>query len=278
MPFKKRIRTGWGDSVLGSGSYPGLNSPTTKRLLINPSTAVADCILWLAADKMVADGNATNDGDAVGTWTDHSGGSRDATQATAGFKPLYKTAIQHGYPAVRFQGTDDFLQIADNNVWSPVVNDMTAFVVYKPANLDTNQQVIGKGGASSYEWAMFFTTTGILSATTYQVGGAGNMVANSSAGVVTTSAFEIDTFWVDYNVEIRNYHNGGAKVTSSSVTGGSTNGTNLVEIGARADSALYFTGDILEIVVYNRALTNAELNLVNSYLGAKYALNVTPVS
>ena len=50
-----------------------------------------------------------SDGDAVGSWLDDSAAGNDASQTTAGYKPLYKTNIVGGNPAVRFQGLDDSL-------------------------------------------------------------------------------------------------------------------------------------------------------------------------
>ena len=62
----------------------------------DPST-ITGCKLWLKADSL-----ALSDGAAVSTWPDSSGLSNDATQATAGNKPIYKTSIVNGKPVVRF--------------------------------------------------------------------------------------------------------------------------------------------------------------------------------
>jgi hypothetical protein len=51
-----------------------------------------------------------NDGNAIGTATDYSGNGRNFTQATAGNKPTFKTAIVNGLPVMRFDGVDDYLQ------------------------------------------------------------------------------------------------------------------------------------------------------------------------
>ena len=51
-----------------------------------------------------------SDGSAVDTWTDLSSNSRNATQATAANRPVYKTSIQGGNPVVRFDGSNDILE------------------------------------------------------------------------------------------------------------------------------------------------------------------------
>jgi len=62
-------------------------------------------VAWYDASQITG----LSDGDPVGTWSDLSGNSHDATQATAALKPLYKTNLQNGLAMVRGDGTDDVL-------------------------------------------------------------------------------------------------------------------------------------------------------------------------
>src|SRR5574343_1369214 len=64
---------------------------------------------WLVA----ADITGLNDGDAVATWEDSSGNNRDASQATGANRPTYKTNIVNSLPVVRFDGSDDYLEMGD---------------------------------------------------------------------------------------------------------------------------------------------------------------------
>lgn len=50
-------------------------------------------------------------GDAVSSWDDRSSNANNATQATSSNKPSYQTNIQGGQPAIRFDGTNDSLEI-----------------------------------------------------------------------------------------------------------------------------------------------------------------------
>src|SRR5436305_811469 len=61
--------------------------------------------------QYIADGAGSSDGDAVASWTDSSGNSRPALQASGGAKPAYKTAIANGHAAVRFSGSQ-YMQTA----------------------------------------------------------------------------------------------------------------------------------------------------------------------
>jgi hypothetical protein len=51
-----------------------------------------------------------DDGDATGRTADKSGNDHHLTQATTGFKPLYKTAVQNGLSVLLFDGIDDYLR------------------------------------------------------------------------------------------------------------------------------------------------------------------------
>lgn len=63
--------------------------------------------LWLdAADSATI----TTVSGAVSQWNDKSGNSRNATQSTAGSRPLLTTVS--GYPVIQFDGTDDWMTIA----------------------------------------------------------------------------------------------------------------------------------------------------------------------
>jgi hypothetical protein len=125
---------------------------------------IAGLKLWLKADSL-----SLSDGDPVSTWADSSGNGNDATQGTAGLRPLYKTNIVGGKPVVRFDGTDDYLALTGLNL-----TDFTAFVVYQTSgnnvllgNAGTNFQIFGIGnGANAYSFYdnLTFLSSDILSA------------------------------------------------------------------------------------------------------------------
>src|SRR4051812_40492914 len=77
--------------------------------------------VWFKADS---ESYANND--AVGTVTDRSGNSRNATQATAAQKPTFKTGIQNGLPVYRFDGVDDNMATA---AWTALSQPTTIFFV-----------------------------------------------------------------------------------------------------------------------------------------------------
>lgn len=85
-------------ALMGAGSVAGAELWTPAQI----TTA-----LWLdAADASTI----TTVNGAVSQWNDKSGNGRNATQSTAGARPLLTTV--GGYPVIQFDGVDDWMNIA----------------------------------------------------------------------------------------------------------------------------------------------------------------------
>jgi hypothetical protein len=78
--------------------------------------------------------------------------------------------------------------------------------------------------------------------------------------------------------------NGGAKLAGTGTdfdVGAMDDKLDRFAVGASMDTgtvALFLTGDIAEILIYSRALTNAEHDTVLNYLEGRYAITITAVS
>lgn len=95
-----------GQFIYGKPSTNNAAGPTT----ILPSD-LANLIGWYRADAITG----LSDADPVGTWSDESGASNDLT-STGANRPTYKTNIQNTLPAVRFDGTDDWMDVGTGAV------------------------------------------------------------------------------------------------------------------------------------------------------------------
>lgn len=90
--------------------------------------------LWLKADAITG----LNDGDPVGTWNDSSGNGNNAAQSTAANKPTYKTSIINSQPIVRFDGSNDRLDISS----IAIPNDPIVFVIAKVTGTTTYREFV----------------------------------------------------------------------------------------------------------------------------------------
>lgn len=217
-------------------------------------------ILWLKADALGLSNN-----DPVSTWTDSSGAIHNATSAGAA-RPTFKTAILNGLPVIRFDGSDDYMTVS-----SLAKGAFTAFYVYNAST-----------GGILVEHSV---NAGLNNGDYHYIPGGAHVAARGAGGF---SAFDITApslatgswrvisramdgtdaghkIWVD-----------GVLGTRGTIAGSGDPGTGSSTadyyIGGRAGSSLFTTGDIAEIVVYNRVLSGADRASIEIYLAGKYGL------
>jgi hypothetical protein len=219
--------------------------------------------MWLRADQGV-----TLNGAKVSRWADQSGHGSDATQPMAASQPSFVASGSHGKPVLRFNGTSSFLG------FNLPINGLTGMTIVLVGNNRANQQGGDVGANSSaIHWgetawwgvtylSPFQTTVPFRFGTTQT----GNLpLYNRPASVGTSSTL---------NTAIKNgttdtlYVNGQKVLASSGKLATIAASTNTGFIG-QGDLSTFFSGDISEILVYNRALTDAERQTVEGIVAAR---------
>ena len=229
----------------------------------------ADLSLWLQAD----DGVVLN-GDGVARWTDRSGQGHDASQEASLNQPK-AVATSLGKPAVRFDGVNDFLAFTN------AINELSGLSIFLVANNTSPAQ----DGGSSYSDspAIFWNETdswGWVFLSPFQGNvnwRIGTTIANNNQRYdrpsSVASAYTLTELVKNSDVESL-YVNGEPVHTVS--------GLGLYTYGVREDGYLgrgdstYFAGDVLEVLVYNAALSDADRATVEAYLTDKYLANPAP--
>lgn len=199
--------------------------------------------------------------DPVGYWGDKSGNNRHFTNigGSATTRPTWVSSLS----TVRFDGTNDYLSSFFNITYTA----QTVFIVVTQRALASGfypriYSQSTSGGADS---------AGYLPAAGFSGGlGMHSFVGGSSRSSVTTrslSTFDVYTSWFSSTSSV-NFSNG----SSGSYFGSSLNLTVAISrLGAMtAVASNYFNGDISEVIVYNRALTNNERADVEYYLTRKW--------
>lgn len=107
----------------------------------------------------------------------------------------------------------------------------------------------------------------------------GDTIASiDSISAYSITNFEIVSSYYDYqNTTARIYLNGKLENTNSSfqTTGNSSDtNSNSILIGALNSTSNLLVGDIAEIIIYNRALTAAEITNVHEYLSRKWGITL----
>lgn len=195
----------------------------------------------------------TEIGGAVSQWNDQSGNARHFTQGTAANRPV-KTVIG----GLKFDGSNDTMSAGSQA--SPT--EYTQFFLYKPNQLGQSILLDGSGASETLSLSISNNYTKNAdpqvvfgNGTTYTLGGTSwDILEYGSYQLVTvkvTSAGNTFDIWVNGVKETVSY-------TSQAANCGGFSGNFI--IGNSADC------EILESLIYSTALSDADIDTVNSYL------------
>jgi hypothetical protein len=212
-------------------------------------------VLHLDADTItgVADGATISSG-----WPDSTAGNLVASSATP---PTYVADAGSGYPAVRFNGVDQYLDagVATGNAVSVFI----VFAHQRPGSPTNYRDILitGTGGGTNLSLA---SSRSSASAPDYP-----SFNASTGNGVsVRTWVNGHDTAAVTGDIFRGRFHVGSAVYTDVPAE-------SSLRIGSRGAGGFNAgQNDIREILVYNRALLDSERESVQRHLGSKYDIEL----
>lgn len=254
--------------ALAAAPAPAATLPVTDGLVV-----------WLKADTItgMADGETFSAG-GTDTWADSSGPgvgdgiAQDAVLSDGG--PTYRTNQINGLPIVGFGGGGALKY--DGAVGISGAADLTAFLVGTRTGGGT-QRACQVGDVSTT------APNGGYRSVAFDVSSAGFRFNNGNRlfdDAKFDAQYRIGVWRMDdpHTYGTAEYWRGGVPGTQSTVTN-PANVTNVsdegyvVGRGANGGSANdWYTGDLAEVLVYNKALSDAEIAQVGRYLQRKYRL------
>jgi hypothetical protein len=204
----------------------------------------------------------TADGQTIGYVADKSGSGNHATQATDTKRPLYKTSIQNGKSVARLDGTDDHLAFSVSagaaKHWFLVARKRSAPNT-SPAYLwqhDGAESQVGTDSDFSAAGAWYWAPQALDVVTDVGV-----------ANVQVTHLLELK-FASAASLII--YANSTQTASIDPDNGYATNTT--CTLGDRVAGSRAADYDIMEVLMFASALSDADRALVESYLNTKWAL------
>ncbi|MEP0986936.1 T9SS type A sorting domain-containing protein [Ekhidna sp.] len=231
-------------------------------------------LFWLRGDVGLFES-----GGLVSLWEDQAA-SNDANPPTSQ-EPAYTDPAINGIAGVTFS-TGKELSIANSgSINTSNFSSKTIFLVFSTPSSFSGTQVLYEQGNSSDGLIIYLDGSGQLNAGVY----------NSTndyfitSGVLSTSTDYIATFTFDGGVTtieafIDNNSLGTNTSTLATVTGtsgditlGDSGDGNQISGGSTiTNGSAGFTGSLSEAIYYNVALNDAEVTIVNNYLGEKYGI------
>ena len=263
--------------VMGSSALKKRALLANARTMTNnsPVTSIGDLILWYeTTSEKSFSVDETVDGSTISTWYDINPNietvRNNATQTTAGNRPTYKTDKINGLPAISFtRANSNYLSFDGSGI---VNSNYTIFVVEQRTSNDSINYFLGGSEltANTNLFLGYRNNTTLTSAMRYN-------------GLnVTYSEYKTPTPLIHsytFNFYTKTYKiNGTLQTTSSTGTSydikqplSSYAGSSI----GRQLSTNYYQGDIGEIIIFKKIITEKEIKLVEKYLGKKWGITIS---
>lgn len=236
-------------------SYPVGQIPSAMRL-------------WLKADAGV-----TRDGAGrVSAWADQSGAGNNLGQTNQPYQPICVDGVINGSPVVRFGGGSQMLQSL-----GLVLSGSTPFTAFSVVKFNSVP-------ASTYQyvwWNGIDDTTkgyGCHTTTTPRIKsawGSWDKAITYQTDVATDTWYRICSRWAGGSTTGNHQMwMNGVFVNSNTKTGSNFSGGFFSLGNFGPGSTMGFYGDVAEMLIYNRSLTDAERVGVESYLAARWTPSV----
>lgn len=219
---------------------------------------VSNLYAWYSVDSLVD----KNDGDLIDILADLSGNNHTAVQAIEIRQPEYKTNIKNGKPGLKFDGTKHLsLSSWETNLGK---SPHSFIAVVKRNNGEQIQYFLDMDGSN---WC-------ISSSPNYKWG------LVKFGGTYTESSYDINNIFAIISGVWTSETD--VKLLTNNILENKTDATNYdfnnARIGSRGDGYKPAFMDLLELCVYNRALTTNEIKSIGIYLSRKYEIQINTIA
>jgi|5_EtaG_2_1085323.scaffolds.fasta_scaffold02406_4 archaellum component FlaF (FlaF/FlaG flagellin family) len=233
------------------------------RPVSNYPSDYSDLKVWLKSDSGATFDIASK---RVSAWADQSGNSNDVAQSTAANQPL-----RYGYGGVNdksyfdFDGTNDSF-VSGSNL--PLTNNFTIFEVSKIINADG---IVFEYSRNNTSIKIGLNTTKELSV---NISDSVSRVITTRTGADNSKLYHIGIVKKESQaVNLEYYDSSTSSLTSNinaTFNGSQQFNANLFNIGNKGTD--FLDGQLNELIIFNRALTDIEIANVRGYLNTKYKI------
>jgi len=230
---------------------------------------ISNLIAWWESDALVTESSGS-----VSAWEDQVGGY--VVDESGLEEPTYSSSVSvlNNQPGINFDGNNDNLSLLGTTI--PKGSDFTVIVVCHPETSTTQMRPVGWEFSSAensmiapvrmYDTNMevaFAYTTGVV------------WESNSPSGSFSDNTTHMFTAVYEEGVEMTSWRDK-TKGTPQSITGTWRDGgqSDRFRIGSnRSGSGQYFDGYIICVLIYNKLLSDTEIqNLYDDYFKVKYGI------
>ncbi len=218
----------------------------------------ANVVLWLKSDTGV-----TATGTSVTGWADQSANTNNASQGTGSAQPTLVTSSINGINTLSFDGSTDYMDIANDSSFNLNSDGLSFFVFCKPtpATLPSTSgfAFLVKDGT----FGMRINTDGDSNANPSFDNF--SSVESGTTNAVTGNNWQI----IGFNKADAFYVNGSSAGSFTLVP--AADNTNALRLGSALGSN-FFSGEIAEILLFKGAVSSGERQKIEGYLAHKYGV------
>ncbi|NQX98097.1 MAG: hypothetical protein HRT73_09495, partial [Flavobacteriales bacterium] len=197
--------------------------------------------------------------------------TNDVSQPNASFKPIYKTNILNGFPAVRFNKVNGRIRKTGFVTFPTTV--ITEIYVNK--NVESNDATLSYASTAHNNDFLLFNSSNLG---IYRAGNVNSGVSfnDNNFHIVNASWRSSDGSTELWKDGTQSYTTTGHQTGSSITTGGSFAIAGEQDaVDGSYDAAQAHFGDFTEVMVFNTYLNTAQHVIVTNYLAAKYNLTIS---
>ena len=210
-----------------------------------------------------------NNNDPVDAWDDLSGLGTPTSTGSA--RPTYTENVFGSKPSLSFDGSDDFLGFPSSSLGMfRDVSGITSFFIVKPNNSVTSRFIHASTGTISFNRYAFLNLSGDSWLGIRRLNSDPNQVITGDPLGTNPTLL---TNRIDYQnrfAEIRQDGVQTAQTTTLQTSGNSDDSdSNIIRIGS-SSGIQFINAHYGEMIMYNRRLTDNEMNDVESYLTQKW--------
>ncbi len=237
--------------------------------VVSAPTDLPGVRLWLDAHDVDGDGTSEGAGETYSTtWADKSGLSNNFVQGTAGNLPTRTLGGLGGKDILTFDGANDHFVGVNGAVLAAGDDTYTYFAVFRSNTAAGAHSVYEQAGAGGGARSALLQVNGA-----YGFNGESNDrhdLVPISANSWHVTAMSVDNALNPNNIKITD---NGAFFQGTTGNPAALNvGTTSTNVGRKANNAEFMSGNIAEIIVYDRVLTTTEQADVSAYLNSKWGV------
>ena len=255
----------------GIDLYQEYRSTVARSLTTNsPLIRINDLAIWIDASSVESYQTLPKDGVKINLLKDIKT-SRDKinfTQSVVSKQPIYRNSLINGVGGIEFDGIDDYMT-SENSVLSQNISQLGQITIFMVTNILTSS---GTGVFFKFETGLsrvgfeinngkirFDFPTGAFNAIT------NNVLSNKNLIIMATSD----------KINQKLFINNQLATSLTNSNGLSSNLSSPLLLGIHSDyTSLLTKFNLGELIIYDRALNDREINLITAYLSKKWGIKI----